>query len=124
MKIKQGKLFYGKYYGIYEILNGTTTVEKNQASKTVKNSGNSWGRFPTRSCGTAAHNWWLFTGKKEEHKASPRQLGRAVRDARQRQRKRQRKRQREQKGESRVQGTTITSRMGSHSVLTQLWLRT
>lgn len=41
MKIKQGKLVY-IYYGIYEILNGTTTVEKNQVSKTVKNSGNSW----------------------------------------------------------------------------------
>lgn len=41
MKIKQGKLVY-IYYGIYEILNGTTTVEKKQVSKTVKNSRNSW----------------------------------------------------------------------------------
>lgn len=93
---------------MYEILNGTTTVEKNQVSKTVKNSGNS--RFPTRSCSTAAHNWWLFTGKKEEHKASPRQLGRPVRDVRQR----QRQRQREQKGEARVQGLVTRTADNHH----------
>lgn len=46
MKIKQGKLVY-IYYGIYEILNGTTTVEKNQVSKTVKTAG-TVGLFPNQ----------------------------------------------------------------------------